>query len=358
MRKVLKKAISIITLLALFAGLTTGVCGATESSSSTEANTSKIIDFHAHFIPPAYRAALLKYYGLSPDKYPTPEWDVQSQLNFMDSMGINYAFLEISCPPINFGKQAEANVLSRNCNDYGASIVKQYPDRFGLFATLPLPDVTASIAEIAYCMDTLHVDGFSLPTNENGVYLGDPKLELIFAELNRRHAVVTIHPNSPTAIPTGQNELLPDPMMEYIFDTTRTVVNLITKGVVHRYPNIKFIIPHAGAALPLILDRLSMIEDTLSSYTSTSDFDLYGDFASLYFDLAGNPVPTQLEDLMAIVPEDHLLYGSDYPYTPSQTCKTLLTRLKETNKLTEEQRQEIFYKNALTLFPDLTDRLK
>jgi 6-methylsalicylate decarboxylase len=276
----------------------------------------------------------------------------------MNSSGIDFAFLSLSSPHVNFGDQLKTNVLARETNEVGAELVSKYPKRFGLLATLPLPDVTASIEEINYSLDVLHADGFTLPTNTQGVYMGQSQLDPVFAELNRRKAVVALHPNKPGAVPEHVNELLPIPLMEFFFDTTRTVINMITKGTIQRFPDIKFIIPHASAVLPVILERLTLVKDTLEKVNILGESDMYTDFRHLYFDLAGKPVPTQLHDLLEIVPEDHLLYGSDYPYTPSQTCIKLKNDLNETELLTATQRQKIYYENALALFPTLLTRLE
>lgn len=161
--------------------------------------------------------------------------------------------LSISSPHINFGDKTDAKILARKVNEEGAELVKRYPDKFGLFASLPLPDVKDSIDEIRYAKDILHVDGFALPTNTHGVYLGNPCLDPIFEELNRHKAVVVIHPNKPSSIPENVVEDLPIPMMEFFFDTTRTVINMILKGTLKKFPDIKFIIPHAGAFCQYLL---------------------------------------------------------------------------------------------------------
>lgn len=316
-------------------------------------NKSIIIDLHAHFIPLAYRKAMLKYEGLFPDKYPTPEWDEQSHLEFMDKMGIGCSFLSLSSPHVNFGDQLEANALARETNTFGANLCAAHSDRFGLLATLPLPDVEASIIEINHCLDVLQADGFTLPTNTQGVYLGEKELDPIFAELNRRKAVVALHPNKPSAIPKNANQLLPIPLMEFFFDTSRTVVNMILKGTIRRYPDIKFIIPHAAAVLPVILERLTLATDLIEKVDPTGKLDIYRDFRSLYFDLAGKPVPTQLTNLLALISDDHILYGSDYPYTPAPLCKELMDDLNETELLSSVQKKKMYCLNASTLFPSL-----
>ena len=170
------------------------------------------------------------------------------------------------------------------------------PARFGHLASLPLPDVDGALAEIDYAYDALDVDGVALLTNANGTYLGDTKLDRMFAELDRRHARVFIHPTSPVCwehTSFGR----PRPMLEFLFDTTRAVVNLVLNGTVARHPNIEFIVPHAGATLPLSPTASPRSPRSLGDVDPEAD--VMRDLARLHYDLAGFPIPRQLDALLA-----------------------------------------------------------
>lgn len=314
------------------------------------------IDVHAHYLPQAYRESLLNI-SVDPDRFPTPEWNPEAHLEVIDHLGISTSILSLSSPHINFGDKKAARDLARKANEDGAELVKRYPNRFGLLASLPLPNIEDSIEEIQYAKDILHVDGFALPTNTQGIYLGNTCLDLIFEELNRYKSVVVLHPNKPSSVPENVVEGLPVPMMEFFFDTTRTVINMILKGTLNRFPNIKFVIPHAGAFLTILADRiapaLQMVPSSFGEQIESGHIDIYGALKSLYYDVSGVCLPRQLADLMQIVDVDHLLYGSDYPYTPEHGCAFLATSLDKTNLLNEKQRHSIYYDNALKLFPRL-----
>lgn len=315
------------------------------------------IDLHVHYIPKAYREALLNCGEKNPDGFPTPAWSPKEHLETMDCLEITTSMLSLSSPHINFGDRNSTKALARNVNEYGAELVSKYPGRFGLFATLPLPDLESSLEEIQYAIDVLHTDGFALPTNTLGVYLGNKCLDPILEELNRRKAVAVIHPNKPSSIPAGVVEGLPIPMMEFFFDTTRTIVNMILNGTTKRFADIKFIIPHAGAFLPILADRiapaLQMMPSAFGEQIENNSIDVYSALKGLYYDLAGACLPRQLADLMQIVDADHFLYGSDYPYTPLPACTVLKDALDKTEILTEEQHRGIDFGNALRLFPRL-----
>ncbi|AJQ25597.1 amidohydrolase family protein [Pelosinus fermentans] len=309
------------------------------------------IDMHVHYVPQAYREAILNCGEENPDGFPTPEWDPETHLKVAEQLGISTTMLSITSPHINFGDDHAAKALAREVNEDGAKLIQKYPGHFGLLASLPLPDVATSIEEIQYAIDVLHADGFTLPTNTQGVYLGNPCLDPLFEELNKRKAVVVLHPNMPSAVPEYVLENFPMPFMEFFFDTTRAVMNMILKGTLKRFPDIKIVVPHAGAVLPILADRIHTALQMLKVVGNS--VDVYDALQGLYYDVAGVCLPRQLDALLSLVGTEHLLYGSDYPYTPAFGCIYLADALDKTDLLTNEQRRAIYRDNAANLFPRL-----
>ena len=283
------------------------------------------LDVHAHFVPDRYRAALEAAGHHQPDGFPNiPAWDPASHMEVLDRLDIRTAFLSISSPGVHFGDDGAARVLARTVNEAGRGAVEAHPGRFGLLASLPLPDIDGALVEVDYAFDTLFADGVVLLTNAGGTYLGDPALEPIFDELDRRHARVLLHPTSP---PCWEHTSLgrPRPMLEFLLDTTRAVTNLVLNGTVARHPSIAFIVPHAGAALPVIVDRLVAFGRILGDVDPATVVER--DLAGLNYDLAGFPLPRQLDALLALTTVEHLHYGSDYPFTPEPVVTHLAAQL-------------------------------
>ncbi len=216
------------------------------------------IDVHAHYLPDFYRDALREHGHDQPDGFPyIPEWSAADHVAFMDRLGIERSLLSVSSPGVRFGDVD----LARAVNEAGRQAVVDHPGRFGLLASLPLPDVDAAIAEIAHCYDHLDVDGFVLLTNVDGTYVSDASFAPVFGELDRRRARVLLHPTSPACwerTSLGR----PRPMIEFLFDTTRTVVDLVLNGAIAANPGLELIVPHAGAVLPLLADRVSRVRRT------------------------------------------------------------------------------------------------
>jgi predicted TIM-barrel fold metal-dependent hydrolase len=273
------------------------------------------LDVHAHYLPEGYRQALDRAGHSQPDGMPAiPDWSAAEHVDLMDRLGIAASLLSVSTPGVHLtsGDGPATVDLARQVNEAGRQAVVDHPGRFGLLGSLPLPDVDAALAEIAHCVDHFDVDGFVLLTHTDGTYLGDAALDPLFAELDRRGLPVLIHPTSPVCwehTSFGR----PRPMLEFLFDTTRAVVNLVLGGTVARHPNLRLIVPHAGATLPVIADRVAGFALMMGIDPSV---DVLRDLAGLHFDLAGMPIPRQLNALLALTTIDRLHYGSDFPFTP------------------------------------------
>ena len=216
--------------------------------------------------------------------------------------------------------------LAREVNDEGHRARIDHPGRFGLLASLPLPDVDGAIEEIGYCYDELGVDGVCLLTNAGGVYLGDPVLEPVFDELDRRGGA-DLHPSDVPVCWEHTSFGRPRPMIEFLFDTTRAIVNMILNGTVARHPNIEIIVPHVGATLPMIADRVAGFSMVLPDVDPAAD--VLADLARLHYDVAGFAMPRALDALLTMTTPEHLHYGSDYPFTNEFVVEMLAAPLRD-----------------------------
>ena len=304
------------------------------------------IDVHAHHVPEGYRAALVEHGHGQPDGFrQIPEWSADEHVAAMDRLGIAVSLLSISSPGVHLGDGAATVDLAREVNEAGRRAVVDHPGRFGLLASLPLPDVDAAIAEIVHCGEHLEVAGFAVLTNIGGTYLGDAAFRPVFRELDRRGARLFIHPTSP---PCWERTSFgrPRPMVEFFFDTTRAVVDLVLNGTIAEHPGIEFLVPHAGATLPLVADRVAVFAGLLDVPPAV---DVQRDLARVHFDLAGFPVPRQLDALLSLTTADHLHYGSDYPFTPEFAVAMAAERLAERAGVVEA-----LGANTERLFPGLS----
>ncbi len=316
------------------------------------------LDVHAHYVTDRYAVACRTAGHSRPDGMPgLPNWSVQSALEVMAQAGVTAAVLSISSPGVHFGDDSlhpdqAARELARHVNDAGARIVTDRPDAFGLSAFLPLPDVDGALLELARAHDELGADAVALQTNYHGRYLADQAFAPVLAELDARAAVVTLHPTSP---PGWERTALarPRPMVEFLFDTTRCVVDLALSGILTRYPHIRWIVPHVGAVLPALAHRVALM-----SPLTGAPVDLPALLGGLYFDLAGTPIPVALDALLTLVGPDHLLYGSDFPFTPAPAVNHLASVLKQAPALREAQLNLERGSSAAELFPRLLAHAK
>lgn len=314
---------------------------------------NQIIDIHSHFLTSEYLKFLEKQKALLEDGFPLPKYNNQEHLKLMKGCSIEWSLLSVSSPHPYFKDDIENSIkMCRHLNEQMAQLKKDDLKHFGFQACIPLPDVEAAIQEAIYALDVLDADGINFPSNSRGLYLGDPKLEPLMEELNKRHAICNIHPHRPASLSEEVFSAGPVPLFEFIVDTTRAVINLIRNDVILRYPNITWIIPHCGSFLPNIYDRFIGISKILIPQKMMEEVDVEASFKRLYFDIAGNPTPHLLKWLLTITTPDHIMYGSDFPFTPS---KQIETNLNQFLKMLEEDdlkpyKEMILYKNAQDLF--------
>ena len=314
---------------------------------ATTAFAQGVIDVHSHIITPEFVSALEKEGRLLDEGFPLPKYDVENHLKWMDEAGVQTSVLTLAAP-----QPTSADVV-RKTNEAAAYIKKKYPGRFMFCAALPLPDVDASIREVKYALDTLRADGIKLATNVQGQYLGSPELDTLFAVLNERQAVVILHPHRPEPVNREVMVQTPLAMQEYLSETTRAVTNMISRNVLARYPNVKVVVPHCGAYLPLAVPRMKSLTPVMQANKMVGDIDWETNLRTLYYDLAGAHSPEVIRMMLTITTPNHLLYGSDYPYVAPQMLTQSLERMKQyltTETNLAPYKEMILYKNAQQIF--------
>ena len=263
------------------------------------------IDVHHHYIPP-FHADIMesKRSGGRP-----PKWTPQMSLDEMDKSGIATAIVSLVQPGAWFENDVPlSRRLARECNDYGAKMMADHPGRFGLFAAVAPPDPDGSLKEIEYVFDTLKADGVGLFTSYGDKYLGDPSFEPVYAELNRRKAVVYVHPTTPNCCGRIVPGIGPS-TTEFATDSTRTITHILFSGVATKYPDIRWIFSHSGGTVPFLTARLELVAQQRKMAGGAAPI-----LRKFYYELAQGNTPGQLAALLKMVPISQVLYGTDYPF--------------------------------------------
>jgi 6-methylsalicylate decarboxylase len=312
------------------------------------------IDTHHHMLPDFFwretNDAHAPVGGLAP-----LQWSKGAMISFMDDAGIDVAVLSVSTPGVHLGDSAKARVLARRCNEFAADLVHTRPDRFASFACMPLPDIDASLEELAYAIDVLRLDGLVVFTNSRGVYLGDASLEAVFEELERRKSVVFVHPNqSPDA--AAHLLGLPDNLIDFPTDTNRAVAQMHYTNRFARTPNVKYVISHAGGSIPYLVARFAII-DEMGFIKGAEQRGTAADmFRRIYWDTAlsaTDPVFHLLRDVAGI---EQVLFGTDFPYLRRDLAVSARPRILESPELNPSEKEAILEGNAARLFPRLDMR--
>jgi len=273
------------------------------------------IDVHYHIAPPEWSSALEARHIMQPQ---WNGWSVAKAVEDMDRDGVALSMVSITTPGVWFGDAAGAGKLARICNDFAARMRADHPGRFGIFAAVPMPDIDGTLAEIAYALDELKVDGIGLLTSYGDKWLGDPAFSPVMAELHRRKALLYTHP---TAANCCRNLIasLPAPMIEYGTDTTRAIGQLAFGGEAQRYPDIRMIFSHAGGTMPFLYHRF--LSQASAPKAAPGALDQLRRF---YYDTAQASHAAPMAALRRVVPMSHILFGTDYPYrTAGDTAREL-----------------------------------
>ena len=316
---------------------------------ATAGGSARVIDIHHHYASPSYLASLAASgAGNNLDRFreDTPE----KHIAVMDEAGIATAML-VQYSGFWFGDVNQARSDAREVNEWGAAtMVEAYPRRFGLFASLPLPDVEGSLREIEYAFDTLNADGVSIITSYDDKWLGDASFDPVFEELNRRRAVVFAHPLEPSCCRNPLEGVGPT-TLEYPTDTTRAIINLLVGGAATRYPDVQFMFSHAGGTLVAIAQRILGDQATAEGLAQPVEVDSrLHHVRRFYYDTAGSANPIQLQALKLLVPASQMVLGTDFPFaTLAGTVAGV-----QTSGLTDEEQRGIYRDNILRILPEHT----
>lgn len=304
------------------------------------------IDLHHHFLPQRYMAEEQQRVNITHGNTNMLSWTPEHSLEQMDKAGIDFAFASTSTPGVWYGDVALGRRLAREWSEAAAEAVRDHPKRFGFFAPVPLPDTEGSLKAIDYALETLKADGIGLLANFGGKWLGDPSFTPVLEELNRRKAVVYVHPTfTPCCTQTVPG--LSMQTLEFPFETTRTIVSLITSGTTTRLPNIRWIFAHNGGATPMLIGRI----EELGHRPIGKNFPagMRAELRKFYYDTASAWNDGAMAALLNLVPSTRVMFGSDYPFLSAVEAAKKMNKVK----LSRALKAQIDRDNALKLFPRL-----
>ncbi|TDL69227.1 amidohydrolase [Paenibacillus amylolyticus] len=306
-----------------------------------------VIDVHHHIISKEMQRKQREL-GMEIPSF-MPKWTPEIGMQKMDVCDISFSFL--SAPSdLTFIDQSSANTLARKMNEELASYAQLHPERYGAFATLPLPDPAAAMEETLYALDVLGMDGVAMLTSYQGKYLSHPDYTELLTELDRRSAVVFLHP---ILIPQKIAGLSPA-LLEGTFDTTRAVTTMAVHRIFDQYPSIRFILPHTGGMVPYIKWRIALAaigQDSIQVETTPEQFQAeIAKLDHLYYDSTLN-----LGTIQKLIAPDRILFGADIPWPADSVLRIQRESVfHEAQQISEENAKAIAYGNAFRLFPRIS----
>ena len=307
-----------------------------------------LIDVHHHFMSQAYLDAVGVERAASPGSAGHVEpWTAEQSLEFMDIAGIEAAILSVSAPGIDMGSPRATAKLARECNEAQARIVHEHPQRFGMLAILPLPDIDATLQEIEHAFGALSADGVVMMSNYGGEYIGSSKFWPVFDELNRRKSAALLHPVASEGYRGFHGVSLST--MEFPFDTARAIMSMLFYGTPEEFPDVPMIFSHAGGAMPYLAGRAAVLSQRNRDFR-LSGHKLVPAMQNLYYDMTQSLSAPTFAALHALVPLERLLFGSDCPFAKEPQVRAVLGELDHLT-LSPDQHAKLERGNALALFP-------
>jgi predicted TIM-barrel fold metal-dependent hydrolase len=305
----------------------------------------RLVDVHHHIMPSFFVDALKDRIRPSPAWL---GWSPQKALGDMDQSGVATAIVSYTTPGVWLGDVQQARSLARRCNEYAAQLMRDNPGRFGFFAALPLPDTDGSLREIDYAFGTLKADGIGLMTSYDDRWLGDAAFAQVFDELNRRNAVVYVHPTA-AACCRNLMSYVPPNVTEFIQDTNRAITSLMYSGSLARLRDIRFVFSHAGGTIPMLAGRIAQVGSRQPQFAAKVPNGVEYELKRLHYEVANSANRPAIAALTSLIPISQIMFGSDYPIVPISATAGGLSRVG----LTGADLQAIERDNAIMLFPRL-----
>jgi len=303
------------------------------------ASTGRIVDVHAHYYPP-----VLKALG-TPG--PMNAWSLQRHLEEMEAAGVARSLFSLTTPGVVVtGDQGRK--LTRESNEYAARTCTEQKGKLGFFTYVQLEDLEGALKEIEYGFDVLKAHGVGLFTSYGNRWLGDPQFDPVFAELERRKAIVYVHPTGPACC----SRLIPgvvDTLIEYGTDTTRAIASYIYRGAARRFPNVKMIWSHSGGTMPYLIERFDGADRSGAGKTEAPD-GFRAAAAKFFYDVAQASNPVATAALRSVVPVDHIVFGTDYPF---RTPLEHVTALQASRVFNRSELRGVYRANVEQFLPAL-----
>lgn len=326
---------------------------ATSGAGALAQSGPGLVDVHHHIVPPFWFEEVKDVIAAQGGGRIVPNWfgwSPKRAIEEMDKNGVETAVLSMSTPGIWFGNVEQSRRLARQCNEYAAQRVVDFPGRFGFFAALPLPDTEGSLAEVQHAFGTLKANGVVLLTSYADKWLGDPAYDAVFEELNRRQAVVYVHPATPSCC-TRLMPHVPPFLTEFIQETNRAITSLMYSGSLSRFPGIKFIFSHAGGAIPTLAGRIAQLGGAPQLAAKVPNGVEY-ELKRLYYEIANSANAPAMAALTSLIPISQIMFGSDFPLVPLPATAQGLRKLA----LSPDDLDKVQRLNALGLIPGLAHR--
>jgi 6-methylsalicylate decarboxylase len=306
------------------------------------------IDVHAHFYPTRYIDCVSRLRGEQNYRIRAAGAAVtlEQRVDLLDRSGIRVQVLSVGGRQPYGAEANEAISAAKLGNDLFAEVCTRHGGHFAAFAALPLPHIDAALFELARALDDLGMLGVNLGCSVAGQPLDDAAFAPVFAELDRRGAVLFLHP-----VGCGCGTLLEGFDLDFPlgapFEDTVAALRLVLAGIVNRYPRIRIIVPHLGGTLPFLVERLD------GSLAGRSQYKPSEYLKRLWYDTVNGSVAA-LRCARDAFGADRLLLGTDFPHLAGPRFERCVSYIEQ-SELAPAEKSAVLDGNAQRVL-GLSDR--
>jgi aminocarboxymuconate-semialdehyde decarboxylase len=328
------------------------------------------IDLHSHYYPASYFESIrslgapdytfatdaagtttilfqgTRFFGIQP-----PMTDASRRIEDMDRAGIDVQVLSVSVPNVFFAGEGTEPDIARAVNDAYAELIARHPARFKGLASIPMSRPDEALQELERALDRLKLNGVILLSHVRGRPLTDPAFRPFFEEANRRKLLVLIHPMLPTGMTAELKDYVLGPLVGFLFDSTLAVARMCFDGLLKSFPDVRFLIPHLGGAIPYLMARLDQGFHDFPQCRAKIDEPPSVYLKKLYFDTV-SASPAAIDLVRGLVGADHIAFGTDYPHLPGSVSGSLT--MIEGLPIPEAEKSRIMGGTALSILNNVT----
>ncbi len=311
----------------------------------------RAIDIHAHHEPKSFQRAIAAgqaWHGLTADSDeadidPMEEWTPEQRIADMDSLGVDVQVVSTSAAFYMYDREPSVTLaIARDCNEEVHQLTMDHPDRFKGFATLPMQDIPAAIAELERAVNQMGMVGAMIDDKVNNVTFDHPQFLPFWQAAEQMGALIFVHQNDPTVVDARTEDWHLSNTVGNLTDRALTFGTMVFGGVMDKCPDLKICLAHGGGYTCFGIGRMDRGWQVRSDVRANIKQPPSAYLRRFYYDCLTHSEPA-LRMLIDTVGMDRVVLGTDWP--ANMRIDWPVSWVQGLSSLTQEEKDAILWKN-------------